>query len=89
MIFETMGMMSRVFKSYWIKRLCNEDGTFKRFDFVTFSRGYTKTKFRAAFLGTNVVDFVHPKFSKIVDMMAFPPKKKGYFEISVGQPTIL
>tara|TARA_B100001758_G_scaffold187200_1_gene164023 strand:- start:164 stop:433 length:270 start_codon:yes stop_codon:yes gene_type:complete len=89
MIFDAMGMMSSVFKSYWIKRLCHEDGTFKKFDYVTFSRGYTKTKFRAPFLGNKVVDFVHPKFSKIVDMKQFPPKKTGYFEISVGQPTIL
>ena len=87
--FDAMGFVSSVFKAYWIKRLCNQDGTFKKFDFVTFSRGYTKTKFRAPFLGNKVVDFVDQKFSQIIDMKQFPPKKKGYFEISVGQPTIL
>ena len=80
---------SRLFKAYWIKRLCHKDSSFKEFDFVTFSRGYTKTKFCAPFLGNRLVHCVDPKFAKIVDLKQFPPKKNGYFEISVGEPRIL
>ncbi len=32
----------RVYKSYWIKRLMNKDGSFKQFDSVYFRNGYHK-----------------------------------------------
>jgi len=32
----------RVFKPYWIKRLLNKDGSFKKFNLVNFRNGYHK-----------------------------------------------
>ncbi len=66
----------REFKTYWIKRLMNDDGSFKQFDFVDFRNGYHKNapEFRIEFLEIEIIK-----------------KKTGYFrtekffEIKLGK----
>lgn len=47
----------RDYKTYWIKRLQNPDGSFKHFDFVQFRNGYSKNApvTKVEFCGTSII----------------------------------
>ncbi len=66
----------REYKKYWIQRLMNADGTFKRYDFVLFRNGYHKNAPQMT------VEFKGIKIIK--EKIAWRSYQK-YFEIELGE----
>ncbi len=63
-------------KPYWIKRLINEDGSFKQFDFVYFRNGYHKN---APALLVEIIEI------RIIKERRNCFSSQKYFEIVLGQ----